>query len=145
MSLVTIDTKMKSQDITALLTDVFGKRIPLWIGGVINGDNPRHFVWISTGKKFLFTNWGPGQPDFAGNNEYCAQTGWTNNMEWNDHVCSNKFGFMCEYSHYYRCKNELDSKSKEENKKSELKGMLGDLLPDGRSFRDLIFNINQKV
>ncbi|KAM7361029.1 lectin subunit alpha-like [Cochliomyia hominivorax] len=142
MSLITIDTKSKSEDVTDLLKNVFGKRTPLWIGGVINGDNPRQFVWSATGRKFTYTNWSNGQPDFAGNNEYCAQTGWTDNMEWNDHVCTLKFGFMCEYSRYHHCQNEIDTRAKDETKKTELKTLLGELLPDGRTFRDLIFNIN---
>ncbi|XP_065368433.1 lectin subunit alpha-like [Calliphora vicina] len=131
MSLVTIDTKLKSQEITSLLNDIFGKRIPLWIGGTINGVNPRQFVWISTGKKFTYTNWANGQPDFAGNNEYCAQTGWTNAMEWNDHVCSNQYGFMCEYSRYHQCQEETRKQQQ----------MVGEMLP-GRTFRDIVFNIN---
>ncbi|XP_037822314.1 lectin subunit alpha-like [Lucilia sericata] len=152
MSLVTIDTKLKSQDITALLTDIFGKRIPLWIGGVVNGNNPRQFVWLATGKKFTYTNWGPSQPDFAGNNEYCAQTGWTNAMEWNDHVCSNQYGFMCEYSRYHRCQEEMQTKLQEDMKNQqhfELKKIVEDMLPkfknidgESRTFRDIILNIN---
>ncbi|XP_065363442.1 lectin subunit alpha-like [Calliphora vicina] len=150
MSLVTIDSKLKSEEITALLNDIFGKKTNLWMGGAVNEDNPRQFVWISTGRKFTYTNWANAQPDFASNNEYCAQTGWTNAMEWNDYKCFNKLGFMCEYSHQYQ--GEMQKKVQEEMIKQqqvELKEMVGQLLHglkkvdgESRTFRDIVFNIN---
>ncbi|XP_065357569.1 lectin subunit alpha-like [Calliphora vicina] len=152
MSLVTIDSKLKSEEITALLNEIFGKKTHLWMGGTVNGDNPRQFVWISTGRKFTYTNWGNAQPDFAGNNEYCAQTGWTNAMEWNDNKCFNKLGFMCEYSRYHQCQVEMQKKVQEEMMKQqqiELKQMVGEkqlglkkVDVESRTFRDIVFNIN---
>ena len=142
MSLVTIDTKRKSDDITALLKNNFGKRVPLWIGGTVNGVNPRQFVWIATGKKFVFTNWAVGQPDFAGSNEYCAQTGWTDNMEWNDHVCGLPFGFMCEHKQLYTCHDGTKVAIQSGIENVDLGPLLKQL--EGRVvFRDFILNINR--
>ncbi|XP_046805797.1 lectin subunit alpha-like [Lucilia cuprina] len=100
MTLVTIDTKEKSNEITDLLRNTFGNVNPLWIGAITSGANPLEYVWISTGNKFTFTNWAPGQPDFYMNQEYCVQTGWSDEIKWNDHYCFTNFGVICEYDHW---------------------------------------------
>lgn len=142
MSLVSIDSKRKSDDITALLKKTFGRKMRLWIGGAVNGVNPRQFVWIETGKKFVFTNWAPGQPDFAGSNEYCAQTGWTDNMEWNDHVCGLPFGFMCEPKQSHNCNENTKVTHLPDIERVDLSPVLKQL--EGRVvFRDFILNINR--
>lgn len=99
-------------------------------------------------KNFFIANWANGQPDFAGNQEYCAQIGWTNAMEWNDHVCSQSFGFMCEYSRHHVCEDKLQSMLvKDAAKQKEV--VEGDILRDykisggeSKTFRDIIFNIH---
>ena len=128
MSLATIDTKTKSDDIAALLKKAFGKTVFLWFGGCVNGDNPRQFVWAATGKKFVFTNWGPGQPDFSNSKEYCAHIGSTTMDAWNDNSCTSKLGFICDY-------NQQVVKCDESDRRKQLDGHV--------VFRDIIFNLKQ--
>ncbi|KAI8119825.1 Lectin subunit alpha [Lucilia cuprina] len=118
MTLATIDTKEKSDEITELLRNTFGNVNPVWIGAVANGDD-RHYVWISTGKRVVFTNWYVDEPDFHNNNEYCLQTGWSNQIKWNDHECHLHFGLICEYTDHHDIQKEMHEKLQEEMAKQE--------------------------
>ncbi|XP_065357602.1 lectin subunit alpha-like [Calliphora vicina] len=149
MSLVTIDTEIKSQDITDLLTEiqVFDRHIHLWIGGAGRGTK---FFWVSTGKQFIYTNWATNTPYYQGDDTYCTQIGWRDDIKWFDYWCYRKNGFMCEYSLYYHCQEEMHTKLQEEIKKQdELKLKLEEMLSapkvdsESKQFRDLILNINQ--
>ncbi|XP_075144549.1 lectin subunit alpha-like [Haematobia irritans] len=111
MQLLTIETKEKSDDVNSLVLKSFGKNIPLWVGGYAIGPS-RQYTWISNGNPFVYTYWNPSQPDWAGNNEYCAQIGWGKEMQWNDHQCLNKFGFICEYSDVKRIENDWFNSNK---------------------------------
>ncbi|XP_046806192.1 lectin subunit alpha-like [Lucilia cuprina] len=97
MTLATIDSSTKSYEINTLVRNNFGN-VRLWIGGIMSRYPNRHFIWLATGKPFTYTNWQGNNPDFYGNNEYCAHIGWINDLQWNDIVCTNKQGFICEYS-----------------------------------------------
>ncbi|XP_065357557.1 lectin subunit alpha-like [Calliphora vicina] len=113
MSLATIDTKEKSDDITSLLKKTLVNVNPLWVGAVANG-NDRLYVWISTGNKVTYTNWYEGEPDFYNNNEYCLQTGWSNKIQWNDHECHKQFGLICELNQQYHFIEEIETKLQKE-------------------------------
>lgn len=143
MSLVTIDTKTKSDDIAALLKNNFNKHIFLWIGGCVNGTDPRQFVWIATGKEFTFSNWGTNQPDFSHHNEYCAHLDYSTTVTWNDNICQSTLGFMCENKHVQKCEEETKILSRVVGEGDEELNRLRKQL-DGRViFRDLIFNVRQ--
>ena len=55
------------------------------------------FVWVGP----MYTNWGPGEPNNAGN-EDCVEIvtaksyGKTFEGRWNDKSCNNKFSFICQ-------------------------------------------------
>lgn len=112
MTLVTIDSKDKSDEITDLLRKTFTNINPAWTGGVAIGDD-RHFVWVSDAANAQFTNWSPGEPSFSDNNEYCLLTGWKSNLQWNDANCHSKFGIICEYSQHYHVQKEMHDKLQE--------------------------------
>ncbi|XP_065357941.1 lectin subunit alpha-like [Calliphora vicina] len=98
MSLVTIETSIKSKEINDLVKATFNRSIILWVGGIMtNYPDSRNYIWISTGQQFNYTYWKDKNPDFSLNNEYCIQIGCSANMEWNDNVCETKYGFICEY------------------------------------------------
>ncbi|XP_065357591.1 lectin subunit alpha-like [Calliphora vicina] len=113
MSLATIDTKEKSDEITDLIKNTFSKINPLWIGGVAIGTD-HHYVWTSTGDKFTFTNWAPGEPSYFSETELCLLTGWSDKILWNDHQCHKNFGVLCEYSELYNREQEIETKLQEE-------------------------------
>ncbi|XP_013105121.2 lectin subunit alpha-like [Stomoxys calcitrans] len=120
MNLLTLETREKSDDVNSLVLKTFGKSIRLWVGAYAVG--PTHqFTWISNGNPFVYSFWNPNQPDFVGKQEFCAHIGWGKEMQWNDHQCSYKCGFVCEYP----------------NKQSEL----GDL-ERNRKYSGLSFQIN---
>ncbi|XP_037814988.1 lectin subunit alpha-like [Lucilia sericata] len=100
MTLVEIDNSDKSLELSALIQHVRKenkfKNVTLWIGGIMSRFPEKHFVWLTTGKKFNYTNWYGGNPNFVGKNEFCAQIVMKENMKWNDNRCLNKFGFVCE-------------------------------------------------
>ncbi|XP_065368984.1 ladderlectin-like [Calliphora vicina] len=141
MSLVTIDTKEKSDEITDLMKNTFAKVNPLWIGGVAIGSD-HHYVWISTGRKFTFTNWAAGEPSYSSETELCLLNGWSDKMLWNDHQCHKNYGVMCEYGKDYNRVQEMKTKlqdelDKEQNLQTELdkKQLMLQLLLDYRTSR----------
>ncbi|XP_061171792.1 perlucin-like protein [Saccostrea echinata] len=54
--------------------------------------------WFSTGKSVSYTNWIPGQPDYA--SEDCGQMNYPSHKkgQWNNLSCDAKIGFICELS-----------------------------------------------
>lgn len=120
MSLATIDTKEKSDDITALLRKEIINVNPLWIGAVANGED-RHYVWISNGHTVTFTNWFQGEPNFYAKSEYCLQTGFSENLQWNDDRCHRSFGLICDYGQNMDIRNKLQQlEDKTKNLQEEL-------------------------
>ncbi|XP_037822321.1 lactose-binding lectin l-2-like [Lucilia sericata] len=113
MSLATIDTKEKSDDITDLMKATFSNPNPLWIGGAATGSD-HHYVWISNGEKFDFTNWNPGEPSYYSESELCLLTGWNAELRWNDHQCHKTFGMLCELSQYYYWEEEIQEELQRE-------------------------------
>lgn len=97
MNLLTIETKTKSDEINSLLKPAYAKDSILWIGGILTHypDN-RNYIWIENGQPFTYTNWKLNNPDFSLNNEYCIQIVVDENIVWNDNVCENKYGLICE-------------------------------------------------
>ena len=67
----------------------------LWFGlnrGRLSG-------WVSgsdsTGQAATYTNWGPGEPNGAGNTN-CAMILSYEGGEWNDGLCTDSLNFLCE-------------------------------------------------
>ncbi|KAM7361906.1 uncharacterized protein ACRADG_012770 [Cochliomyia hominivorax] len=100
MTLVEIDASSKSQELSSLIKHVRDtnnlKNATFWIGGIMTQYPSKHFVWLSTGKKFTYTNWYANNPNFVGRNEFCVQIVMEKNFGWNDNRCLNNFGFICE-------------------------------------------------
>ena len=74
-----------------ILVTVWG----LWIGASDEGKEG-HFMWDNGGQPISpgYTNWGPGQPDNAAN-EDCILYGPSGFM-WNDIGCNHLLGGVCE-------------------------------------------------
>ncbi|XP_069141883.1 perlucin-like [Argopecten irradians] len=52
------------------------------------------WLWMSTQGRMSVTNWGPGEPNDAGEDEDCVEI--VHSGLWNDDVCDNPKGFICE-------------------------------------------------
>lgn len=59
------------------------------IGGVTNsGRSQTEWYWVGTNKKVSYNMiWKPGQPDFAGNNEWCLTLAKNSQFQFNDINC----------------------------------------------------------
>ncbi|VDI53499.1 C-type lectin superfamily 17 member A [Mytilus galloprovincialis] len=67
-----------------------------WIGGTDNGTEGK-FRWEPSGQPFTVTNWSPGEPNNAGNNEDCVYYNRQNGRnKWNDDNCNSIFSYICE-------------------------------------------------
>lgn len=147
MNLVTIDTKMKSDEITTLLKNNFDNINPLWIGAVASNGKKRQYVWISNGQAISYSNWYRGEPNFYNNNEYCVQTGWTKHVQWNDGVCSKSYGFICEYNHTIQeIKRNLDeAQTKIQQLQKEEKKSKAQLQEELKKKKELEDNLKKNI
>lgn len=120
MDLAILDTKEKTEKLTAELKRAFGKcgdllylqtciflfklfgksfagsRHPnIWIGG---RDNNRdgNFKWLLRNKEFEYTNWAPLQPDNKNGIEYCVMIWENHDYRWNDGNCLARIPYVCE-------------------------------------------------
>ncbi|XP_005186728.1 lectin subunit alpha [Musca domestica] len=100
MSLVTIDSEEKANDVKTVLNEAFlflKKPIPRLYIGANDLDEFREFIWISKGDVFRYTNWEKGEPNnYKKLNERCVHIGFHGDEKWNDINCSRKYGFICE-------------------------------------------------
>lgn len=55
--------------------------------------NEGTFVWDGTSTPVSYTNWSPGEPNDAGDNEDCAALRWNT---WNDYICGGIFFYICQ-------------------------------------------------
>nr|XP_006816218.1 PREDICTED: uncharacterized protein LOC102809517 [Saccoglossus kowalevskii] len=75
---------------------VFNIGIRFWIG-LHDIDDENQFEWFD-GTPFVFTNWGPGEPNNAGEEgEDCVHLIDQEDKlgEWNDQVCTDLMGYIC--------------------------------------------------
>lgn len=95
MTMATIEADTEQLALETLLKDsnAFQALPELWLGGLMI-PNTRHFVWITTGKPFKYTNWFQRNPDFK---YHCVLLGWGTDNEWTDINCTRTFGYICEY------------------------------------------------
>lgn len=109
MTLVEMETEMKFLEVKTLIKNEYKQQQMLyyWIGGIMSQQPKNHFVWISSGKEFTYSNWYGNNPDFHQGNEYCAEMQMHRDLQWNDNLCGNKQCFICEYS-----KKQLEYQSK---------------------------------
>lgn len=96
MTLVTINTEQKSNEINQLVKKIFNTNKNLWVGGIMSRYPQNRYIWLSTGKPFNYTNWDSSNPNFYESKQYCIQIGLNNQMQWNDYPCYEKLGFICE-------------------------------------------------
>ncbi|XP_075158349.1 salivary C-type lectin 2-like [Haematobia irritans] len=100
MTLVSIDTKVKAEDVQIILNEAFlndKKKIPPLYIGANDLVEFREFVWISKGDTFTYANWENSEPNnYQQLNERCVHIGFHGNEKWNDINCSRKYGFICE-------------------------------------------------
>lgn len=101
MTLVTINTEQKSNEINQLVKKIFNTNKDLWVGGIMSRYPQNRYIWLSTGKTFNYTNWDSSNPNFYESKQYCIQIGLNNQMQWNDYPCYEKLGFICEFNEKY--------------------------------------------
>ena len=66
----------------------------LFILGLSDKKEEGNFSWADgTTLDLSLKNWHFNQPDDYNENEDCVET---DRGKWNDHVCENKYGFICE-------------------------------------------------
>lgn len=72
----------------------------MWTSGTDQGQEG-NFLWMSTGKPFIYTRWSAGQPDNMDRSEHCVHV-WPvpNNgfgsIYWNDWHCWKELYYICE-------------------------------------------------
>uniref|UniRef100_A0A3P9NBL8 Galactose-specific lectin nattectin-like n=1 Tax=Poecilia reticulata TaxID=8081 RepID=A0A3P9NBL8_POERE len=70
-----------------------GQHTQTWVGG---HDSPEEGYWFwSDGSKFVFNQWGPGEPSNSGGIEDCMDINIFGRDYVNDNVCSLKLPFIC--------------------------------------------------
>lgn len=161
MRLLTIDTPEKSTEIQEILKNNFKTINPLWIGALLENENPRQYAWSTTGQNLTYTNWAVNQPTFTGHRDYCIQIAEENvsgDIKWNDEKCSRTSGFICELNPRYLEEEKLKEQLREnaeilEQLQSELNKskVFIQLLMDyrkpefesagNRTIRDIILNV----
>ncbi|KAG5867130.1 hypothetical protein JTB14_006257 [Gonioctena quinquepunctata] len=97
MELVSIESRYENEFLWKHLKAFLGPGdYPFWTSGTTMPDD--RWVWLSTGKPIIFTNWSPNQPDNAGGNEKCLEATYHPNKPfmWNDHGCTVKKYVICE-------------------------------------------------
>ncbi|KAM7357071.1 lectin subunit alpha-like [Cochliomyia hominivorax] len=122
MTLMSVDTEEKANEIDQIFKKEFGKTIYVWIGGIRSRYPRDHFVWFSTGKEFNYTHWEKNNPNFQRENQFCVEIGY-DNMEWNDLTCYTQIGFICEMAEtkqqLYKEIENLRTKLKQQNRKGD--------------------------
>ncbi|XP_065358746.1 putative mediator of RNA polymerase II transcription subunit 12 [Calliphora vicina] len=103
MTLTAIESDTEQQALVPILN---GSK--LWLGGLMV-PNTRHFVWISTGKPFQYTNWFQGNPDFINN---CVLSGLDID---NDIRCTFPYGYICEQPQHPQIVTETDERKLQED------------------------------
>ncbi|XP_031632895.1 C-type lectin 37Da-like [Contarinia nasturtii] len=116
MSLVSITSKEENNRIIQQIEDEGRENSDFWTSGTKLSDNVT-CEWMSTGKRFTFTNWIPGEPSdyemehcihIVGKNTIMMyQMGIQNLHKWNDAPCSIEKHFICEQQliEYEYCTN----------------------------------------
>ncbi|XP_074025540.1 C-type lectin mosGCTL-1-like [Leptinotarsa decemlineata] len=96
MQLVSIESKEENDFLWKYLQTFLGRRgYWFWASGTVLADD--HWVWMSTGRPILFTNWIKNQPDNFGNNEKCLEARYSyESLMWNDAVCTAARYAICE-------------------------------------------------
>ena len=68
--------------------------LPYWV--VVNDKEVEgEWVW-PRGDALSYEPWAPGEPNDYGDGEDCAAFNWNGRERWNDVVCGNAHGFVCE-------------------------------------------------
>eukprot|EP00105_Crassostrea_gigas_P002873 XP_011415552.1 PREDICTED: collectin-12 [Crassostrea gigas] len=65
----------------------------LWIG-LTDVVNQNKYVYPSSGRKPIYTNWDRGQPEI-GKKEDCAALQTFGNRKWHDYPCNRKMHYIC--------------------------------------------------
>ncbi|XP_060078036.1 perlucin-like [Ylistrum balloti] len=56
------------------------------------------WLWVSTGERIGFTDWGPKEPNNQKGKEHCLTINGFLDYRWNDDNCANEFNWICERS-----------------------------------------------
>ncbi|XP_005178145.2 lectin subunit alpha [Musca domestica] len=93
MTLITLDSFYKQQQIDGIIQMNYAKKLTFWMAAHDNAVDKRH-TWATTGKILSFTNWAKDQPNYAAN-DHCLLTH-DSTGQWHDFPCTSKLGFVCE-------------------------------------------------
>ncbi|KAJ8937495.1 hypothetical protein NQ318_011494 [Aromia moschata] len=79
----------------------------LWTSGTKMPDGTQ-WIWMSTGRPLIYTNWGIGEPNNA-QNEQCISVRLTKQFfTWNDLNCGSQSYFICENTWSKSCQDMLE-------------------------------------
>ncbi|CAH1775812.1 unnamed protein product [Owenia fusiformis] len=93
--LVSINSRHESSFVLAMMFGVANQgSFKFWIGAN-DIDVEGGWGW-SDGSPFNYHNWNSGEPNDWNGGEHCAETSANNFGAWNDYVCDNGCGFICE-------------------------------------------------
>ncbi|XP_028128015.1 alpha-N-acetylgalactosamine-specific lectin [Diabrotica virgifera virgifera] len=111
MELYSIDSKDDNAAVFTYLRTRFGNTTAgFWTSGYYSSS--KQWVWMTTGKEVVYTNWEDDQPDNVDdeNKEVIEATyKYDKGLLWNDRAMSEKLGVLCEE---IKCKNnDTDTKN----------------------------------
>ncbi|GAB6026330.1 hypothetical protein CHUAL_012536 [Chamberlinius hualienensis] len=100
MTLVSIDSKEEAENLKKVIepTQNFdGARIAemdYWTAGMLADDG--RWVWASTGRPFVYTNWAPGSPSDSSRAERCMKLWGHHHLQWDDTICNARLHYICQ-------------------------------------------------
>ncbi|KAK9878342.1 hypothetical protein WA026_021642 [Henosepilachna vigintioctopunctata] len=102
MNLLSIESKKEEVLIKTHLFNLVPKVTSVWTSGTDLG-REGHYIWLSTGQEFSYTNWHPTaviEPNNYNNSEHCIHMyqyyNAVDTFFWNDHDCKLTYNFVCE-------------------------------------------------
>lgn len=134
MSLISIETREKFEQINKLVKKNVGMNF-LWIGGyALPNSDPLKFLWVRSGQILNYAYWESGNPRTGYGD--CIQSGFSN-MAWFNYHCRDKVGFICE--------SLPPTSIIENNKIKEMEKKLQDLQQQLEDQQKLTENLTMKI
>ncbi|KAM7355861.1 uncharacterized protein ACRADG_001806 [Cochliomyia hominivorax] len=120
LTLLAMDSHTKTKEINRIFEFDIGRNEKVWVDGIFSRYPQHHFVWLSTRKQFVYTDWDYNSPNFYDKDQFCVNIGHSN-MEWNDEFCNFQHGFICEPDPLQQQFKEEIEKQKKQYEEKEIR------------------------
>ncbi|XP_018569917.1 perlucin-like isoform X2 [Anoplophora glabripennis] len=122
MRLLTVTSQKENDFLEKAIHDLGVSRFHFWTSGTVLPSG--HWVWMSSGRPIIYTNWGNGEPNGSRVKEVCLEMRILDQgFAWNDLECSTNLYFICECP----ANNRYNLKKKPDEKNSTTKAEIGSL------------------